>query len=323
MSRIVTLGPARQDLFLIDRDDFIGAKMDEQSIFSKITIGSKIDIDKTLSTVGGSAANASVTFARYGHEVIYIGNLARDVAGDAVVSCFDDENIDTSYINFLRGATSSSVILLDVKSCAATTLECRGVSAKTSNLDPNDLETIQPDWLYATSLNGDMEKLLEFFEKAHELDAKVMWNPGVAELKQVKKVLGLLDEVDVLLLNKPEAAQLVPGTILVELLSHLKSYCKTVLITDGIMGAIATMDGEAYRLGVYEQGRLLDKTGAGDAFGAGFLAEYAEHEDFATALRYAAANAAKVTQHYGATAGILTGPEDFHPMPLVKVEEFC
>lgn len=321
MSRIVTLGPARQDLFLIDHDDFIGAQLDQQSIFSKITIGSKIDIDKTLYTVGGSAANASVSFARYGHEVIYIGNIARDTAGDAVISCFDDENIDTSYISILHGATSSSVILLDAKSSAATTLECRGVTSKTSNFNPDDLENIHPDWLYATSLNGDMEKLLAFFEKTHELGAKVMWNPGTAELKHPKKVLGMLDEVDVLLINKAEAAELVPGAILVELLARLHSYCPTVLITDGIMGAIAMNGNEAYRLGVYEQGRMLDKTGAGDAFGAGFLAEFAENGDFAEALRYASANASKVTQQYGAIAGILSGPEEFHPMPLVKVEE--
>lgn len=323
MSRIVTLGPARQDIFLIDRDDFAGMQLDEQSIFKKIAIGGKVDIDKILSTLGGSAANAAVSFARFGHEVIYLGSLSRDAAGDAIIGSFDDENIDTSYINFLSGTTSTAVILLDAKSSSVTTLEYRGTAAKTNGLNPDDLETLDPDWLYATSLNGDMEKLLAFFEKAHELGAKVMWNPGAAELKHPKKVLGLLADVDVLLVNKSEAAELVPGAILSELLMRLKNYCPTVLITDGIMGAIAARDGEAYRLGVYEQDRMLDRTGAGDAFGAGFLAEYAEHGDFVNALRYASANASKVTQHYGATTGIMYGPEEFHPMPLVKVEDFC
>lgn len=323
MSRIVTIGAARQDLFLIDRDDFVSADFHDQSIFAKIAIGSKIDIDKTVSTIGGGAANSAVSLARFGHEVIFLGNLAHDAAGDAVVSCFDDENIDTSYINFLHGSTSSSVILLDAKTAAATTLEYRGVSTKSDNLNPSDLDDINPDWLYVTSIGGDMDKLLEFFEKAHSLGAKVMWNPGTAELRHPKKVLGLLSEVDVLLLNKEEAADLVPGVILTELLSRLKNYCPTVLITDGIMGAIAVNRGEAYRLGVYEQGRLRDKTGVGDAFGAGFLAEFSESGDFKKALIYASANASKVTEFYGATSGMLAGKDDFHEMPLMKIEDFC
>lgn len=321
MSRIVSLGAARQEIYLIDRDDFEGLEIEDQSIFGKMIIGTHVDIDKTFFGVGGSGANAAVTFARHGHETIFIGNLAHDAAGESVLECFDSENIDSSYANFVRMATGCSVILLDAKSGDRTVLNYRGASAKTDNLSAADLVTIQPDWLYASTLYGDMEKLLEFFEKAHALGAKVMFNPGPAELKQSKKLIGLLDDVDVLLVNKKEAAQIVPGVLLTELLAHLANYCETVLITDGSMGAIATNHEATFRLGVYEQTRVRDATGVGDAFGSGFLAEFAASGDFERSLKFASANAAKVTQKYGAETGILTGDENFHLMPIQKVED--
>lgn len=323
MSRIVSLGAACQEIYLIDRDDFEGLEIEGQSVFGKMVIGTHIDIDKTFFGVGGSGANAAVTFARHGHETVFIGNLAHDTAGESVLACFDKENVDSSYVSFVRTATGCSVILLDAKSSDRTVLSFRGASAQSDNLSAADLDTIQPDWLYASTLYGDMEKLLEFFQKAHALGAKVMFNPGPAELKQPEKLIGLLEDVDVLLVNKQEASEIVPGVLLTELLAHLSNYCETVLITDGTMGAIATDHHETFRLGVYEQARVRDATGVGDAFGSGFLAEFAKSGDFEQALRFASANATKVATAYGAETGILTGDEDLHLMPIQKVEDLA
>lgn len=321
MARIVTLGSALQDIYLIDRNDFAGAEVAGQSIFSKLTIGDKVDIDRVSYEVGGAGTNSAVSFARFGHETIFIGNISRDAAGEAIMACLDEENVDSSYVELVRGGTGCSVVLLDAKKGERTILTHRGSSAKFYNLQASDLELISPDWLYAASLRGDMETLLQFFEKAHELGAKVMFNPGELEIAQLPKLLGLLEDVDILLVNKREASKIVPGTVLAELLSRLANYCPTVIITDGEMGSIATDHHEAWRMGVYEQVRLKDATGAGDAFGAGFLAKLADGAKFQDALHYAAANAASVVQKYGAKAGILYGNEDLLPMPMQKIED--
>ena len=120
---------------------------------------------------------------------------------------------------------------------------------------------------------------------------------------------------------KREAAQIVPGVVLSELLARLANYCQTVIITDGEMGSIATDHEEVWRLGVYEQVRMRDATGAGDAFGAGFLAKYADGAKFVDALQFGAANAASVVQKYGAKAGILTSDAKLHPMVMQKIED--
>lgn len=322
MSRIAVIGAASEEIVLVDRDDFEALPLDGQSIFKKLTIGSNVDIDKAIFTVGGDGASAAVTLARSGHEVIYLGNLASDAAGEAVNNCFDEENIDNSYVEYIKGSTACTVTLLDAKTSDRTRLEFQGTAKKPQNLNPADLKTISPDWLYAGSLNGDMDKLLAFFETAHRLGAKVLFAPGPAEFKKRQKLIGLLADVDVLALNKEEAAILVPGVILTELITRLGNYCQTVLITDGIMGAIATDGRETYRLGVYEQLKIRDTTGAGTAFAAGFLAAFADREEFEPALRFAAANAAKVTQNYGPISGILSNNDKLHPMPITKIEDF-
>lgn len=321
MARIVSLGSALEDIYLIDRDDFGSFEFGSISMFKNLEIGSKYDIDKLDFFIGGGGTNSAVTFARNNHEAVYFGNIGHDPAGEAVLKKLDEEGIDTSYISYPpRAKTGCSIILLDSKSGERTVLTFRGASAKFDNLNSHDLELIQPDWLYVTTLRGDMGTLLNFFEKAKSLGTKIMFNPGVLELANPKQVLGLLEDVDVLLVNKREAAQLVPGSLLEELLSRLKNYCKIVLITDGAMGGIATDGEKTYRFGIYEDAKIKDTTGAGDAFGSGFLAAYANGDSFRTSLIFASANSTSVVQHRGAKNGLLSRDVSLHPMPIQLIK---
>ena len=119
--------------------------------------------------------------------------------------------------------------------------------------------------------------------------------------------------------NKEEASQLVPGVVLAELLYHLNGYVPTVIITDGAMGGIAGNGSEIYRFGIYEDVRIKDATGAGDAFGSGILAALTSGKSFRSALIFASANSTAVVTKIGANRGILTGRERLHPMPIQKV----
>ena len=320
MVRIVSLGSALQDIYLVDHDDLVPTNIGNESIFGKVLVGSKVDIDRISYEVGGGGVNSAITFARYGHEAIFLGNIGRDPAGAAVVRVLDREGVDTSYINYLeRKTTGTSVVLLDSKSGERTILTCRGASEQFGNFSENDLDLAQPDWLYATTLRGDMDALTRFFKKAHDVDAKVMFNPGVMELANTKELISLLKYVDVLNVNKSEAAKIVPGVMLTELLYRLNNYVETVIITDGPMGGIAGNGAEVYRFGIYEDRKVKDATGAGDAFGSGFLAHLASGKSFRNSLIFASANSTAVVSKLGANKGALFGDEPLHPMPIQKL----
>lgn len=320
MARILSLGSALQDIYLIDHDDLEPTAIGEESIFGKILVGSKVDIDKLSYEVGGGGVNSAISFARHGHEATLMANIAEDAAGEAILRVLDKEGVDTSFINYTTSkATGSSVILLDSKKGERTILTYRGASTKFDDFKASDLDSIQPDYIYITTMRGDIKTLSKFLEKAHEINAKVMFNPGVKELENSNEILKLLKYVNILLVNKQEAMELVPGKTLEELLYHLRNYSETVIITDGPMGGIATNGEEIYRFGIYEDVKMKDATGAGDAFGSGFLAAIASNKSFRRSLVFASANSTSVVTKIGANKGILNGTEDLHPMPIQKL----
>ena len=316
MARIVSIGAALQDVYLIDHDDF---GTNSRGFFNQIELGTKVDIDKIKFGTGGGATNAATTFARYGHESIFMGCISNDPAGQAIINSLDDEGIDSSYVTYLnRLQTGYSVVLL-APNGERTILTCRGASAHFDALNADDLETIYPDWIYVTTFRGDMDSLDQIFTKAKSLGAKIMFNPGNLELQHTRKLLGLLSDVDVLLVNKCEAQKIVEGKILTELLAKVKNYVPNVIITDGNQGAIATDGKEVYRAGLYEDVKIKDSTGAGDAFGSGFLAAYADGKSFKDSLLFASANSTSVVQHVGSKDGILGKNTKLHNMPIEEI----
>lgn len=320
MARIVSLGSALQDVYLIDHDDLAPTNIGEAAIFGKVLVGSKVDIDKISYEIGGGGVNSAISFSRHAHEAIFIGNVGKDSAGIAVTRALDKEGVDTSYINVLeRKSTGTSVILLDSKSGERTILTCRGASGQFGNFSEDDLDMIHPDWLYITTLGGDMDTLERFLKKASTIGAKVMFNPGIKELHNTAKLIQLLKYVDILNVNKAEAAEIVPGNTLTELLYRLNNYVDIVIITAGSMGGIAGNGTEIYRFGIYEDRKIKDATGAGDAFGSGFLAHYASGKSFRSSLIFASANSTAVVTKLGANRGIMCGGEPLHPMPIQKL----
>ena len=85
------------------------------------------------------------------------------------------------------------------------------------------------------------------------------------------------------------------------------------------MGGIAGNGTEIYRFGIYEDQKIKDATGAGDALGAGFLAHFSAGKSFKSSLIFASANSTAVISKLGANKGTLTGKEPLHPMPIQKL----
>jgi ribokinase len=316
MARIVSIGAALQDVFLIDSDDF---GTNKRGYFNQLELGSKVDIDKIHFSTGGGATNAATTFARYGHESIFMGCISEDPAGQAIIDVLDREGIDASYVTYTdKVHTGYSVVLL-TPTGERTILTCRGASAQFNTLKAKDLEKIHPDWIYVTNMRGDMNKLDDFFTVAHKNGIKVMFNPGSLELQNKRQLIGLLADVDVLLVNKKEAKQIVVGSTLNEVASRLHDIIPTTIVTDGANGAIAYSADEAYRIGLYEDPPIVDSTGAGDAFGSGFLAAYAAGKSFKDSLIFASANSTSVIQKIGSKSGILTNRTKLHNMPMEEI----
>lgn len=312
MARILSIGAALQDIFVVDGSDLSAMNIGQTS--------KKIDINKIVYSVGGGGVDAAVAFARHGHESVLYSSISKDAAGEAVLRLLDKEGIDSSFIDCSsRSDTGTSIILLDSKTSKRTTLTSLGASGSLENFDVTDLNLIQPDWLYITTLNGDFKTLERIMSKAEAANVKIMFSPGVKELAEPKKLIRLFKYISVIIVNKKEAGSLVPGVMLAELLSHLNNYVEIAIVTDGAMGGIASDRINTYRFGIYEDVKVKDTTGAGDAFGAGFLAHFAAGKPFRNSIIFASANATSVVSKIGANTGTLKGNETLHPMPIQKI----
>ena len=95
MAKIITVGAGVQDVFLSQSDALTPVCESPEHCFAKLELGAKADVNQIHFSTGGGATNAAVTFARQGHEVMFMGVVGRDPAGQAVLDDLDAENVDT------------------------------------------------------------------------------------------------------------------------------------------------------------------------------------------------------------------------------------
>jgi sugar/nucleoside kinase (ribokinase family) len=161
-----------------------------------------------------------------------------------------------------------------------------------------------------------MDILDKIFHQAREKGIKIFFNPGKGELKQAAKLKGLLEDVDVLSVNKEEMQQLVHGETSEELVRHGLQYVDTVIVSDGPNGVVASDGKTIITAGMYQDVKVIDRTGAGDAFGSGFLSKWVASGNLKEAIVFASANSTSVVTKIGAKAGILHADAKLHDMPL-------
>lgn len=317
MVKILSIGAAVQDVFLSHSDEFKAVCLNPEDCFMQLTLGSKADVNKINFSTGGGATNAAVTFARQGLEAVFMGSVGQDPAAQAVLAELDHEGVDASRVHVSKRYNTGYSVLLLAPNGERTILTYRGASTHYS-LNDFDFSDINADWLYISSMSGKLDVVDQIFAEAKQQGMKIMFNPGKGELADAEKLKGLLDDVDVLLVNKQEMQQIVEGEDLEELVRHGLHYVPTVVVSDGPNG-VAASDGQTIvRAGMYEDVKVVDRTGAGDAFGSGFLSQWAQGKSLKQSIIFASANSTSVVTKIGAKQAILRKGVELHTMPLTE-----
>lgn len=312
--RILAIGKATQDVFLTAGDVF-SPHVEANGVFAELPLGAKLELDDVVFATGGNATNAAVTFARQGLHAQYMWALGHEPASQAALQDLDNEGVDTSAVIQDQAFRASYSCVMLAPTGERTILNFHGTLLPPDG-HPLDLGHIaQADWIYISSL-GSMELLEKVISVAAEHGVKVMFNPAGSELKAAAKLKGLLSDVEVLVLNKEEMQQLVEGETCDELVRHGLHYCPVVIVSDGPKGVVASDGTTLVRAGMYEDVPVIDRTGAGDAFGSGFLSQWAQGKSLQEAIVFASANSTSVVGQIGAKAGILHKGVSLHDMPL-------
>lgn len=322
MVKICAFGSASQDVFI--SGEGISSQLDPKTnIYAKefvqpFKLGAKINVETVDFATGGGATNAAVTFARQGLESSFVGKMGNDVAADVVISELDKEYVDSSQvIRDEKGGTQYSTVLL-TNSGERIILIYRGAATSHTPEDYQNLDFSQFEWIYVSTFAGKFEALATIFQKARENNVKIAFNPGDMELSDPDRLKALLEDVEVLLVNKEEAQLIVPGENLDELVRHLLKYAPVSVVSDGPNGVMASDGKVMIRAGMYEDVPVLDRTGAGDAFGSGLTSQLALGKSLKEAVIFGSANSTSVVQSLGAKKGILRQDVVLHDMPLTE-----
>ncbi|MDO8469741.1 MAG: PfkB family carbohydrate kinase [bacterium] len=318
MFDILTIGTATHDAFLTSegikvlRDpkhlEKLGFPTGEAECFA---LGAKLEVDRPVLSVGGGAANAAITFARQGLRTAALVRLGADAAGDAVVSALKREGVNVLAIRDRNIGTACSTIILTPDG-ERTILVYRGASEGLSKREI-PFPKLAARWTYIAPGGIAPSLMVELLKALKERKMKIAMNPSREYLSlgetRIKELFRLLDMV---ILNREEAALVtgVPHKNEIGIFRKLDQLVPGIAVmTDGARGAKVSDGSHIYTAGVFSsggKGRVVDRTGAGDAFGSGFVAGLIQKNDISYALRLAAANATSVVEHVGAEAGILT-----------------
>ena len=313
--KVLTIGKATQDVFLTS-DEF-DPHTEGKVVYTHLPLGLKMEVKDVTFATGGNASNVAVTLARQGLRVEYMWPLGHDPASETVLRDLDDAGVETHRVMRNDRYQAGYSTILIATNGERTILNHRGVSTDSKGTDLDFDAVAEADWVYPTSLaNGGLELLRRIVDHAEKHNTKVMLNPAGPELAEPAKLKALLESVDILCVNKEEMQQLVEGSTLEELVRHGLHYVPVVIVSDGPNGVMASDGKTIVRAGMYEDVKVVDRTGAGDAFASGFLSQWVQGKSLKDAIIFASANSTSVVTKIGAKAGILPHGAPLHAMPI-------
>lgn len=271
------------------------------------SLGTKIDVDYFALSTGGGATNAAATFSHLHFRTGCIAGVGDDLFGASIREDFRQRGIDTSFlITVPKEQTAFSTILV-MPDGERTVLVARGVSERLP-LQKIPWEKVKARWIYATSLGGNFAVLRKIIDHAVREKISVFWNPGGKDLSLgISKLAPIFAKLDILNMNVEEAEKLLGvKTDKKKLAKKLLSLGSTsVLLTDGNHGAYFLSPAGMWFIDSHRNIKAINKTGAGDSFGSGFLAGLLKYKNVETALRVGLLNAEGVIQDIGAKKGLL------------------
>ncbi len=305
---VLSLGPVRMDCFVGLPEDEVTevCSVDKKRCMIELGFGEKIAVKSMEFAVGGNAGNNAVGLARLGLKPAIIGAVGDKVTDNQAVEILTREKVETKWIEKKPGQTGFGVVInyqgeRTILSYYSHSRCCW----------PED-DQLFADWIYLTSMGEGFEDF--YFQavnwaKAH--GAKIAFNPGTRQIKAGYEVLKYAyGASEILFVNKEEAEEILnskkQNANIKELLGELyKKGPKIVVITDGTEGAY-TYDGLRFLHMPTVPAPVVERTGAGDAFGSGFLAAYIQNKPIEECLSRGTVNSASVLGYVGPQAGLLT-----------------
>ncbi|MFZ5365892.1 MAG: carbohydrate kinase family protein [Patescibacteria group bacterium] len=285
MFDIISIGSAVLDVFLRSL----------RFPLDKTMVGQKIEPEEMLISSGGGGTNTAAGFSRFGLKTACIARFGDDLFGKFLISDLEKEDFSKKYLIEKKGDNTDYSTILVNPDGGRIILVYRGKTRIEEDVFPwQALE--ETKWLYIASIEGNVDLLIKVVEKAKEKRINVFLNPGSRELKEKEKLLSIFPKLKALILNKEEADNFG--------LSERPKDLEILVITNGRQGAkLFSLEKNLFVESF--SGEVVDETGAGDAFSAGFVSGIVKGFSLEKSLKLGMANGRSVVTKLGAKPGLL------------------
>ena len=260
-----------------------------------------LKVEKTVS--GGSVANSIVGISQLGDKAGFIGKVSDDEFGSKYEEGLKKENVEYFYSKKKEALPTGTCLILITPDSERTMCTFLGTAGKINENDVNSDAIKKSEIIFLEGYLWDEGEPKKAFDKAINSANKVAMSlsdqfcvdrhkPHFLELVKNK--------LDIIFANEQEITSLIEAKDFKEVINFSKQLNKLIIITRGEKGAVAIQSEEINECGILQNLKIIDLTGAGDLFAAGFLHGYVNKFSIKDSLEKGTEMSSKVIQQIGA-----------------------
>jgi fructokinase len=292
------------DEFLI-KNNLVKGSMKLINKFEFENLEKNIKIEKVVA--GGSVANTMAGIAYLKGRPSFIGKVNSDKFGDLYKKSLEDINVNFSYIKKNESLPTGASIILITPDSERTMCTYLGISSHLSADDISENNILDHELIFLEGYlwdKGDSEKMFKHainISKQNNIKIAMSLSDVFCVTRHKEDFYNLLkNDLNILIGNENEINELTSKKNLLDSINHLKKFDKLIVVTRSDQGSLAIKNNEIINCESIKVDKILDLTGAGDLFAAGFLKEYLEKSDIKKCLTVGSIAASKIIQQIGA-----------------------
>ena len=262
---------------------------------------SNLKIEKTIS--GGSVANSIVGLSQLGDEVGFIGKISDDDLGNKYEEGLKNENVKYFYSKKKEKLPTGTCLILVTPDSERTMCTFLGTAGQINENDINLDAINKSELIFLEGYLWDEGNPKKAFEKAIKNSKKTAMSLSDKFCVERHKphFLNLVkNELDIIFANEEEITSLIDTNSFDEVISFAKEINKHLVITRGEKGAISILNGKISEIGIEKNLKIIDLTGAGDLFAAGYLHELIKDSSQEKCLEKGTELSSRIIQQIGA-----------------------
>ena len=308
---VVALGNAIVDVIVQTKDEFLVVNEIEKGVMTLIgadqaeALYDQVVAETEMS--GGSAANTIAGLASMGGRSAFIGKVRKDELGAIFRRDIRSLGVrfDTQPASSGAGTARCLVLVTDDAERTMNTYLGACVGLETKDVDVDLIRAAQVTYLEGylwdpPSAKSAFRKAMQIAHGAQRLVALTLSDPFCVDRYRTEFVQLVAESVDILFANEKEIISLYEAKDLEDAVRQVRGHCKVAALTLGARGSIVLSGSQVHVVDPAPVDRLVDTTGAGDLYAAGFLFGYTAGHDLAICGTYGSKAAAEVISHYGA-----------------------